>query len=162
MFASARSHPPKLEKRIEEGKARFETRKYVCVTPEAYGHEKFGGWPLLSTHKKRVPCPSRVLCERAGLLADIAAGSPLKPFFGLSGAVSLPDRVSPRPPQVSRFSRPGRVPRLTGSALLTSAAATAPTRTRTDLLPGAPLLAALWQGAGDHCDIRQMNLRQPA
>jgi hypothetical protein len=26
-----------------------------------------------TTHKKRVPCPSRVLCERAGLLADIAA-----------------------------------------------------------------------------------------
>ena len=33
--------PPKLEKRIEEGKARFETREYVCVTPEAYGNEKF-------------------------------------------------------------------------------------------------------------------------
>jgi hypothetical protein len=33
--------PPKLEKRIEEGKTRFETREYVCVTPEAYGNEKF-------------------------------------------------------------------------------------------------------------------------
>lgn len=33
--------PPKLEKRIEEGKARFETREYVCVPPEAYGNEKF-------------------------------------------------------------------------------------------------------------------------
>src|SRR5258708_6331262 len=35
--------PPKLEKRIEEGKARFETREHVCVTPEAYGNEKFAG-----------------------------------------------------------------------------------------------------------------------
>ena len=26
--------PPKLEKRIEEGKVRFETREYVCVAPE--------------------------------------------------------------------------------------------------------------------------------
>lgn len=33
--------PPKLEKRIEEGKGRFETRAYVCVTPEVYGNEKF-------------------------------------------------------------------------------------------------------------------------
>ena len=33
--------PPKLEKRIEEGKGRFETREYVCVTPEVYGNEKF-------------------------------------------------------------------------------------------------------------------------
>ena len=35
--------PPKLEKRIEEGKGRFETREYVCVTPEVYGNEKFAG-----------------------------------------------------------------------------------------------------------------------
>ena len=28
---------------------------------------------MLSPHTKRVPRPSRVLCERAGLLADIAA-----------------------------------------------------------------------------------------
>jgi hypothetical protein len=35
--------PAKLEKRIEEGKSRFETREYVCVTPEAYGTEKFAG-----------------------------------------------------------------------------------------------------------------------
>jgi hypothetical protein len=28
---------------------------------------------MLSPTKKRVPCPSRVLCARAGLLADIAA-----------------------------------------------------------------------------------------
>jgi hypothetical protein len=34
----------------------------------------FGGWPMPSPQIKRVPCPSRVLCERAGLLADIAAG----------------------------------------------------------------------------------------
>jgi hypothetical protein len=33
--------PPKLEKRIEEGKSRFETREYVCVTPEVYGNERF-------------------------------------------------------------------------------------------------------------------------
>jgi hypothetical protein len=33
--------PPKLEKRIEEGKGRFETREYVCVPPEVYGSEKF-------------------------------------------------------------------------------------------------------------------------
>jgi hypothetical protein len=47
--------------------------------------------------------------------------------FGLEKfSDSLPDRVFLRVPQVSRFSRPGRVPRLTGSALLTSAAATAP------------------------------------
>lgn len=32
--------PPKLEKRIEEGKTRFETREYVCVAPEVYGNEK--------------------------------------------------------------------------------------------------------------------------
>jgi hypothetical protein len=33
-----------------------------------------GGWPIPSPQIKRVPCPSRVHCERAGLLADIAAG----------------------------------------------------------------------------------------
>ena len=33
--------PAKLEKRIEEGKGRFEAREYVCVTPEVYGNEKF-------------------------------------------------------------------------------------------------------------------------
>ncbi len=33
--------PAKLEKRIEEGKGRFEAREYVCVTPEVYGSEKF-------------------------------------------------------------------------------------------------------------------------
>ncbi len=32
--------PPKLEKRIEEGKCRFETRHYVCVAPDVYGNEK--------------------------------------------------------------------------------------------------------------------------
>ena len=33
--------PPKLEKRIEEGKCRFETREYVCVAPEIHGNERF-------------------------------------------------------------------------------------------------------------------------
>jgi hypothetical protein len=33
--------PPKLEKRIEEGKRKFEIREYLCVTPEVYGSEKF-------------------------------------------------------------------------------------------------------------------------
>lgn len=34
--------PPKLQKRIEEGKFRFETRHYVCVAPEVYANEKIG------------------------------------------------------------------------------------------------------------------------
>jgi hypothetical protein len=33
--------PPKLEKRIEEGKSRFENREYICVSLETYGSEKF-------------------------------------------------------------------------------------------------------------------------
>lgn len=33
--------PSKLEKRIEEGKCRFETREYVSVAPEVYGNDKF-------------------------------------------------------------------------------------------------------------------------
>jgi hypothetical protein len=33
--------PPKLEKRIEEGRSRFETREYVCVALEVYGNERF-------------------------------------------------------------------------------------------------------------------------
>ena len=35
--------PTKLEKRIEEGKARFEAHEYLCVTPEIYGGEKVAG-----------------------------------------------------------------------------------------------------------------------
>jgi hypothetical protein len=34
--------PPKLEKRIEEAKSKFQTREYICVTPEVYGNEQFG------------------------------------------------------------------------------------------------------------------------
>ncbi|HWY69451.1 MAG TPA: type IV secretion system DNA-binding domain-containing protein [Terriglobales bacterium] len=33
--------PAKLEKRIEEGKTKFEACEYVCVTPKVYGTEKF-------------------------------------------------------------------------------------------------------------------------
>jgi hypothetical protein len=33
--------PPKLEKRIEEGRYRFEAHESICVTPEVYGNEKF-------------------------------------------------------------------------------------------------------------------------
>lgn len=33
--------PPKLEKRIEEGRYRFEAHEYISVTPEVYGNEKF-------------------------------------------------------------------------------------------------------------------------
>jgi hypothetical protein len=33
--------PPKLEKRIEEGKSRFENREYICVSLETYGNERF-------------------------------------------------------------------------------------------------------------------------
>jgi hypothetical protein len=32
--------PPKLEKRIEEGRSRFKGRDCICVTPEVYGNEK--------------------------------------------------------------------------------------------------------------------------
>jgi hypothetical protein len=38
--------PPKLEKRIEEGKSRFETRHYVSVAPDVYANERIG--PALS------------------------------------------------------------------------------------------------------------------
>src|SRR5205085_5103712 len=34
--------PPKLEKKIEEGKCRFETRHYVCVAPDVYANERIG------------------------------------------------------------------------------------------------------------------------
>src|SRR5215467_10339623 len=34
--------PPKLQKRIEEGRCRFETRHYVCVAPAVYANEKTG------------------------------------------------------------------------------------------------------------------------
>src|SRR5947209_13081104 len=34
--------PPKLEKRIEEGKCRFETRHYIYVAPDVYATEKVG------------------------------------------------------------------------------------------------------------------------
>lgn len=34
--------PPKLQKRIEEGKCRFEARHYICVAPEVYANEKIG------------------------------------------------------------------------------------------------------------------------
>jgi type IV secretory system conjugative DNA transfer VirD4/TraG family protein len=33
--------PPKLEKRIEEGRYRFEAHEYISVTPEVFGNEKF-------------------------------------------------------------------------------------------------------------------------
>src|SRR5579859_2071555 len=33
--------PPKLEKRIEEGKSKFENREYICVSLETYGNESF-------------------------------------------------------------------------------------------------------------------------
>jgi TraM recognition site of TraD and TraG len=38
--------PPKLEKRIQEGKSRFVSRRYVCVAPDVYANEKIG--PALS------------------------------------------------------------------------------------------------------------------
>jgi hypothetical protein len=42
--------------------------------PCFHSHTKLGGgWPMLSLTQNWVPRPSRVLCERAGLLADIAA-----------------------------------------------------------------------------------------
>jgi hypothetical protein len=33
--------PAKLEKKIDEGKAKFEACEYICVTPEVYGNDKF-------------------------------------------------------------------------------------------------------------------------
>ena len=37
-----------------------------CEGDESVFDGAITGGPMLSTHKKRVPCPSRVLCERAG------------------------------------------------------------------------------------------------
>ena len=46
------------------------------ANPSNFGsrsHPRRGLAHAFTPHTKRVPCPSRVLCERAGLLADIAA-----------------------------------------------------------------------------------------
>ena len=53
------------------GLARGEHFFRIGIYQEQKAHH--GGWLMLSPHTKRVPCHSRILCQRAGILADIAA-----------------------------------------------------------------------------------------